>query len=173
MSARAEHRLAEIEREVTSLRKQLRLHRILTLLVLGACGAAVAVAASPAPPKDGTFNRVFARSVTILNESEKPAAQLYSVDGAGALLVSDPENREAIHLISGKERNDVIVYDRRGDVAAAVQGMADRGRFSLHRTFDNRAAAEAAQEGQIHEYFIKRDSTRVTVPVCSLPHGSR
>lgn len=56
-----------------------------------------------------------------------------------------------IGWVTGKERNGVVVYDRRGDFAATpqgvtLQGMENGGRFNVFRTFDDQAAADAAPE---------------------------
>src|SRR5687767_13435227 len=121
MNAGTEDRLNRMEREMGTMRRQLRLHRILSILAVAGFGLAMAVGAAPREMPDGHFNRVFARSITVTNDADKPVAQFYAVDGGGSLLLRDAEDRKAVHLIAGVSRNDLIIYDRRGDVALAAQ----------------------------------------------------
>ncbi len=176
MNLGAEDRLTRMERDMTSLRRQLRVHRLLSVLALAGLGLAIAIGAAPAEKSDGHFNRVFARSIMVTNDAGKAVAQLYAVDEGGSLLLRDAQDQQAIHLIAGKSRNDLIIYDRRGDVALAAQGMATEGRLSLHKTYEDLAAAEAAQpapDPKVKSYLTKPGSERVTVPVLRLPQAGR
>jgi hypothetical protein len=175
MDIYTEDRLNRMEREMGAVRRQLRFHRLVLVLALAGFGLALAVGAAPGKKEDGHFDRVFARSITVANDAGKPAAKLYAADGGGSLMLRDAEDREAVHLIAGQSRNDLIIYDRRGDVALAAQGMADEGRLSLHKTYDDQATAEAAQppDANIKSYLSKPGSTRVTIPVLRLPQAVR
>ena len=64
----------------------------------------------------------------------------------------------------------MLIHDRfNGRIAVAVQGMADRGLLSLHRTFASVGAAEEALGKRPSNYLISDDEKQVTVPVLHLP----
>ncbi len=167
MSTTIPERMSEMNCELDQLRKRLAVQKA---ILLGLVAIVVAVFCIGAASRDGHFDRVFAKSVIIRNATGDTAVQLYAVEGAGSLLIRDSSGEEAIHLISGAERNDLLIHDRHnGRIAVAVQGMTDRGRLSLHRTFASVGAAEEALGKRPREYFVSDDEKQVTVPVLRLP----
>ena len=171
MSTTIPERMSEMNRELDRLRKSLAAQQAI-LLCLAAI--VVAVLCIGAASRDGHFDRVFAKSVIIRTATGDTAVQLYAVEGAGSLLIRDSSGEEAIHLISGAERNDLLIHDRNnGRIAVAVQGMPDRGRLSLHRTFASAGAAEEALGNRPRDYLVSDDEKQVTVPVLRLPEPAR
>ncbi len=171
MSTTIPERMSEMNRELGRLRKRLAAQQ---RILLGLVAIVVAVFSIGAASRDGHFDRVFAKSVIIRNATGDTAFQLYAVDGAGSMLIRDSSNEEAIHLISGAARNDLLIHDRKnGHIAVAVQGMTDRGRLSLHRTFVSIEAAEEALGKRPSDYFGRGDEKQVTVPVLRLPELAR
>ena len=170
MSTTVQERMSQMSGEIDRLKKRLATQRV---ILLSLAGLGVAALCMGAVSRDGHFDRVFANSITIRNAKGDTAAQLYAVDGAGSLLIWDSSGQQAIHIISGAERNDVLIHDRQnGRIAVALQGMADRGRLSLHRTFANMDAAVAALDERPRSY-LGSGGEAVTVPVQRLPNTSR
>ena len=171
MSTTIPERISEMKRELDRLRKRLAAQQA---ILLGLVAIVVAVFCIGAASRDGHFDRVFAKSVIIRTATGDTAVQLYAVEGAGSLLIRDSSGEEAIHLISGAERNDLLIHDRNnGRIAVAVQGMPDRGRLSLHRTFASAGAAEEALGKRPRDYLVSDDEKQVTVPVLRLPEPAR
>lgn len=176
MSTTVNERMAQMSRETERLKKRLvtqqaALFGLAGLIVTALCMGAVS---RDGESGDGDFDRVFANSIIIRNAKGNTAAQLYAGDGGGSLLIRDSSGQEAIHIISGADRNDVLIQDRQnGRIAVALQGMADRGRLSLHRTFANMDAAAEALDERPKEYFGGTEEGEVTVPVQRLPNTSR
>lgn len=169
MSTTIPERMSQMSREIDRLRKRLATQQA---ILLGLVAGGVALFCVGAASQDGHFDRVFAKSIIIRNARGDTAAQLYAVDGAGSLLIRDSSGEEAIHIISGAERNDLLIYDRKnGRIAVAVQGMTDRGRLSLHRTFASVVAAEEALGKRPSSYLASEK--QVTVPVQRLPEPRR
>jgi len=170
MSTAIPERMSEMNRELDRLRKRLAAQQ---RILLGLVAIVVAVFCIGAASRDGHFDRVFAKSVIIRNATGEAAAQLYAIDGAGSLLIRDSSGEEAIHIISGTERNDLLIHDRKnGRIAVAIQGMKDRGRLSLHRTFPNLEAAKDTLGHSPDSYFID-EKGKVTVRVLRLPKLAR
>lgn len=171
MSTTIPERMSQMSREIDRLRKRLATQQA---ILLGLVAGGVAVFCIGAASQDGHFDRVFAKSIIIRNARGDTAAQLYAVDGAGSLLIRDSSGEEAIHIISGAERNDLLIHARKnGRIAVTVQGMTDRGRLSLHRTFASVVAAEEALGKRPSDYFGRSDEKQVTVPVLRLPETGR
>jgi len=171
MSTTITERMSEMKRELDRLRKRLAAQQA---ILLGLVAIVVAVFCIGAASRDGHFDRVFAKSVIIRTATGDTAVQLYAVEGAGSLLIRDSSGEEAINLISGAERNDLLIHDRNnGRIAVAVQGMPDRGRLSLHRTFASAGAAEEALGKRHRDYLVSDDEKQVTVPVLRLPEPAR
>lgn len=167
MSTTIQERMSKMSSEIERLRKRLAAQQAILLGLVAIVPAAFCIGATS---RDGHFDSVFAKSVIIRDDKGDTAAQLYAVDGAGSLLIRDSSGQEAVHIISGAERNDLLIYDRKnGRIAVAVQGMTDRGRLSLHRTFVSIEAAEEALGKRPSEYFGGGDEKQVTVPVRRLP----
>jgi len=170
MSTTIPERMSEMSREIDRLRKRLAAQQA---ILLGLVAIVAAVFCIGAASHDGHFDRVFAKSVIIRNAKGDTEAQLYATEGGGSLLIRDSSGEEAIHLISGPERNDLLVHDRKnGRIAVAVQGMKDRGRLSLHRTFPNLEAAKDTLGHSPGSYLID-EKGQVTVPVLRLPELGR
>ena len=170
MSEHTSEALDRMRREVDALRRQVRLQQWGGAALVCCVLLAVAFGAAPAAKEDARFGRISARSLSIVDDKGEPAVQVYAVEGGGAILLRGPDGREAVHLVAGPERNDVIVYDRSGAPAAAVQGLGGEGRFSLHKTFASKAAAEAAMAPlPVGEYSSRGEGKAVTVPTVQLP----
>jgi hypothetical protein len=170
MNTKIQECISEMNHELDRLRKCLAAQQA---ILLGLVAIVVAVFCVGAKSRDGHFDRVFAKSVIIRNAIGGTAAQLYAVEGAGSLLICDSSGDEAIHLISGKERNDLLIHDRKnGRIAVAVQGMKDNGRLSLHRTFPNLEAAKDTLGHSPDSYFIN-EKGEVTARILRLPELHR
>jgi len=166
MTVTLPEQISQMSREIALLRKRVVVQQV---ILLGLLVIIVASLCMGAASQDGHFDRVFAKSVTICNAQGEPAAKLYAVDGAGSLSILDSSGREAIHLISGSERNDLLINDRNnGRIAVAVQGMKDRGRLSLLRTFQDVDIAKQTLGKKMRDYLINGKG-QVAVPVLRLP----
>ena len=91
----------ELRRELRSVRRQLRLQQCCGAAL--ACGVFLAVAfgAAPAGREDASFGRVCTRSLGVIDDDGRRAAQVYAASGAGAVFLRGPEGRDAVHLIAG------------------------------------------------------------------------
>ena len=167
MNTHMSEQMSQMSTEMTQLRRRLAGQQaiLLGLVVIGAVAFCTGAAS-----QDGHFNRVYANSVIIRSDSGETAASLYASNDGGALLIRDSSGKEAIHIISGSERNDVLINDRNnGEIAVAIQGMKDRGRLSLLRTFPNKDAAEAALGQEPQSYLSNSKTGKVTVPQLRIP----
>lgn len=172
MNAGTDERLSRMEKEIGTMRRQLRWHRTLSVVAVAGFGLAMVIGAAPGGSPDARFNRISARSINITNDAGKTVAELDASYGGGSLMLRSPDDQPAMHLIAGATRNDVILYDRRGDIAVVAQGVADEGRLTLHKTFNDQAGAEAAlPAANIGSYLVDAKTKRATVRVLRLPEA--
>ena len=170
MNTSTDDRISDLEKQLLRLRKRSSIQQTLLLGLTTLFGLAVCVGATYPKPADGNFKRVFANSLVIRDIEGKNAVSLnVTRDGAGSIVISDSEGQAAIQLISGSERNDLLINDRNnGRIAVAVQGMKDRGRLSLLRTFHDVDAAKQTLGDTMQDYLINTEG-QVAVPVLRLP----
>jgi len=174
MSTTVQERMAKMERELVRVRKRAAAQQATLLSLVAIIGVMFCLGAKSPRVADGHFDSVFANSVIIRNAKGDTAVQLYAIEGGGSILIRDSSGQEAIHFISGPERNDLLINDRNnGRIAVAVQGMKDRGRLSLLRTFAGLGAAEDVLQQKPREYLSSPDGKGVTVPVLRLPEPVR
>jgi hypothetical protein len=170
MSTSTQDRISDLEKQLLHLRKRATIQQTLLLGLATLFGLAVCVGATYPKPADGHFKRVYADSLVIRDANGKNAVRIKTTrDGAGSISISDSAGRAAISLISGSERNELLINDRdNGRIAVAVQGMKDRGRLSLLRTFHDVDAAKQTLGDTMQDYLINTEG-QVAVPVLRLP----
>ena len=175
MSGREPVVLDEMRRELRSLRRQVRLQQFGGAVLTGCLLLMVTIGAAPNGTGDGHFGRLFARQLIVRDDRGQTVAQVYGVDGGGALLLRGAGGaRDGIHLIAGAERNDVMVYDMKGNLAAAVQGIGREGRLSTYQTFADRATADAAMAPRRPDSHISAaNGNEITVATVRLPEEAR
>ncbi len=159
--------MLQMSHEIDHLRKRFATQQTIFLVLFA---IVVAVLCTGSASHDGHFNRVFTQSMIIQNTNGDPVVQLYNTEDGSSLLICDSSGREAIHLISGSERNDVLINDKNSEnIAVAIQGMSDRGHISVLRTFQNIYAAKESLSKPPESYLSGSKKEEVIVPVLRLP----
>jgi len=150
-------RLIRLETEMKTLHRSLRIWRTVAIVSIGLVSILLAGAIQS---KQDDYIR--AKSLAIVNDSGQVVVQAYGHKGGGSVLIRDVDGREAIHLISGKERNDLFIYDNHANLAVALQGMSNQGRFGVYRTMNKDKAKD-------YKVSLGAKGNKRTVPLIRFP----